>query len=206
MPIQHSDIPNDGIHEPKGAVSAQSGQVYVANGTGSGMWQGVPNNPDNMFIERILDGISLASSQEPVSTDTPIQMEFGAAINDVTDPAMLAADGTLTINQAGTYRIKISVAYGRTGGAGTSELYFRALVNGVQAGQSVHAKVGAADVYTPYTDEAWLTLPAGTVIKYEIMRDSSGNDSGGLFSGSPTPGDWNDNPSAAIRVERWASL
>jgi hypothetical protein len=36
--IQHSAIPDGQRHEPKGISTASSGQVYVASGTGSGVW------------------------------------------------------------------------------------------------------------------------------------------------------------------------
>ena len=37
--IQHANIPDADLHEPKGVVSAASGSTYVANGAGSGAWQ-----------------------------------------------------------------------------------------------------------------------------------------------------------------------
>lgn len=36
--IEHVDIADPEIHEPKGVAAAASGRVYVANGTGSGAW------------------------------------------------------------------------------------------------------------------------------------------------------------------------
>lgn len=36
--IQHNAIQDPDIHEPKGAGSANSNEVYVANGAGSGVW------------------------------------------------------------------------------------------------------------------------------------------------------------------------
>lgn len=39
--MEHKNIPNDGLHEPKDVVTASAGQVYVADGLGSGSW-GVP--------------------------------------------------------------------------------------------------------------------------------------------------------------------
>jgi len=36
--VEHIDIPDAQLHEPKGAAGASSGQVYVANGAGSGAW------------------------------------------------------------------------------------------------------------------------------------------------------------------------
>lgn len=37
--VQHKDITDPDIHEPKGASTATSGQVYVADGAGSGSFQ-----------------------------------------------------------------------------------------------------------------------------------------------------------------------
>lgn len=38
MAIQHSDITDPQIHEPKGASTAAQNTVYVANGAGTGAW------------------------------------------------------------------------------------------------------------------------------------------------------------------------
>lgn len=40
--IQHKDIPNADLHEPKGISSAANFQTYVANGAGTGVWTNVP--------------------------------------------------------------------------------------------------------------------------------------------------------------------
>lgn len=45
--IQHALIQDPMIHEPKGAATANNGTVYVANGTGSGVW-----TPTNDFPVR----------------------------------------------------------------------------------------------------------------------------------------------------------
>ena len=38
MPTEHNTITDPEIHEPKGVAAAASGEVYVANGAGSGSW------------------------------------------------------------------------------------------------------------------------------------------------------------------------
>ena len=38
MAVQHKDIPEDELHEPKGVSTAANGTVYTANGVGSGSW------------------------------------------------------------------------------------------------------------------------------------------------------------------------
>lgn len=38
MAVQHKNLPDNQLHEPKGAVTASNGTMYIANGTGSGVW------------------------------------------------------------------------------------------------------------------------------------------------------------------------
>lgn len=38
----HKDLTGADLHEPKGVASASSGQVYVADGAGSGSWGSAP--------------------------------------------------------------------------------------------------------------------------------------------------------------------
>ncbi len=42
MAIEHKDIQDPNLHEPKGASTATSKTLYVANGTGSGSWEKLP--------------------------------------------------------------------------------------------------------------------------------------------------------------------
>lgn len=44
--IQHSDLPDELLHEPKGASTALEGQVYVADGAGKGSFK-------NLDIENV---------------------------------------------------------------------------------------------------------------------------------------------------------
>lgn len=37
--VEHSALTGSALHEPKGTATATSGEVYVANGSGSGTWQ-----------------------------------------------------------------------------------------------------------------------------------------------------------------------
>ena len=37
--VEHSALTGNALHEPKGTSTANSGETYVANGSGSGVWQ-----------------------------------------------------------------------------------------------------------------------------------------------------------------------
>lgn len=47
MTIQHRDIPDAQLHEPKGIASALDKQVYVATGSGSGTWKKITESDIN---------------------------------------------------------------------------------------------------------------------------------------------------------------
>lgn len=164
---------------------------------------------ENGTIERLLNATSTATNQDPTGTGpaNAIQIEFGPAQFGPTDPVQISALGDVTFNEAGLYRVKIAIQIGRTGAGGISEMLFRALVAGTQAGRTVAAKLDNANVIIPHSDEAWLNIPAASVITYEVMRDSSGMDSGGLVGQDVTvePGSWNQDACAELRIERWRS-
>jgi len=64
MAIEHKNIPEAGLHEPKGASTAASDRVYVSNGLGSGEWakvdadtlQGTVNNSSEEGMRVVTDG------------------------------------------------------------------------------------------------------------------------------------------------------
>lgn len=65
MSIQHKDAPDGERHEPKGVSTAASGEIYVANGSGSGTWTNQKASIKNanfvtLFAE--FDDISTADS------------------------------------------------------------------------------------------------------------------------------------------------
>jgi len=63
--MEHRNLTGDSLHEPKGVESATAGQVYVANGTGSGTWQDRLNGIINLNTYGLggrIDSISDVSS------------------------------------------------------------------------------------------------------------------------------------------------
>lgn len=196
---------NGGIIEAKCSDGYAIG-IISDNGVGFSLAT-IPSDYNDIVIERIIDNISEAESQEPAGTGVAnaIQVEFGVAANTPSDPVNILSDGTLTINETGTYRIKVALQFGRTGASGTSLILFKVDVNDVQAGRSIAARINNPNVLSYFENDTWITLPAGVTLKFFVMRDAQGDDSGGLFKITPTAeaGSWNDASCAAIRVERW---
>ena len=83
--IEHSELPDELLHEPKGASTAAAGTVYIADGVGSGSFTKLPTSSLDITAANIID-ITPSSIDETVALD-------GAALAQV-------ADGTLTDVQA----------------------------------------------------------------------------------------------------------
>ena len=64
MSVEHSTLTGSDLHEPKGTAAANTGQVYIANGSGSGTWTAHHNR---CVLTTRIDDISTASSAWVVS-------------------------------------------------------------------------------------------------------------------------------------------
>ena len=139
--------------------------------------------------------------QLPTGLGAELQVEFGALQSNAF--FSLAADGALTCNATEEYDFRVTFSVGRRGAAGgTSQIYIRSLVDGVQLSSSLHAIIDNPDIEIPIITNFIADLTAGEVVTFEIIRDTDGNDSGGLEPGVPDVIGWNDAPSAQLVINR----
>ena len=68
--VEHSQLPDELLHEPKGASTAAAGTVYVADGAGSGSFSKLPTTSLDMSL------VSVA----PIAVTTT---EVGTKINEL---------------------------------------------------------------------------------------------------------------------------
>tara|TARA_R110000796_G_scaffold58893_1_gene135733 strand:- start:1179 stop:1661 length:483 start_codon:yes stop_codon:yes gene_type:complete len=93
--VNHSALTDPYLHEPKGAAAATSGQVYVANGSGSGTW-----TTKESLVELSLEGyIENISSASTVYVPIPFS---GTIVKVVTvlEASIGSADATITVSNA----------------------------------------------------------------------------------------------------------
>ena len=143
-------------------------------------------------------GTSVAASQQPSSVDSALQVEFGPAQS--TTNIDISAAGDITFKAAGKYIISPFFQYGRAGASGTSVLLNRYLKNGVQIGGSLASKIDNANTLVPWSSSVVFEAEVNDVLTIEIMRDSTGNNSGGLFAVTPTAAGWAVAPCASIQI------
>lgn len=105
MPIEHVDIVDPDIHEPKGVAAAAANTVYIANGSGSGAWAKVGSN--QILTSSIFDTnkFSILTELADVSTAsfTLIPLPFACTLNRVTtilQGAITVADATITVTNS----------------------------------------------------------------------------------------------------------
>lgn len=148
----------------------------------------------------VLNATSLDASQEPTGLGVPLQITLGAAQGTSSDPVMIDATGAITFNTEDKYIVNFRAHYGRVGGAGVSILMFRFLKNGTQIGPAYATKVDNADVLIPWDSSSFiLNAAVGDILTAQIIRDSNGNDSGGLFAHTSADG-WGTAPCVAVSV------
>jgi len=85
--VAHSSLTGSNLHEPKGVATATSGQVYIANGSGSGVWTDVSITAPGM----------IADFFTPVAPTGWLELD-GSSISTTTYSALFTA---LTIQQSG---------------------------------------------------------------------------------------------------------
>lgn len=204
--VEHVSIADEDRHEAKGASTAANNQVLHANGDGTTSFKFVDyanlvNIPIPRGYSQILTSASTAVSQLPSALDTPLKIEFGSggATVDVT----LDSAGKLTFNTDGDYQVTLFLRFGRTAGAGTSVLFNRFLVNGVQGLNSNSLKLPDGDTVVPFSTTLNFSATAGDFLELEIARDSAGINNGGLYRNVPTTLPWNISPTATMVVTKF---
>lgn len=139
------------------------------------------------------------TTQEPSGLGVAKQVTFGPyATNSV---MTLGADGTVTFSTAGHYHAEIRLQVGRTGATSTSLFLVRCLKNDVQYGGGSAFKLDDAEVLFPCVVTLHVDATIGTTLKFQIMRDPAGHNSGGLYMTDPSDG-WNNIPSANITLTK----
>ena len=96
--VNHSTLTDPYLHEPKGVAAASSGDVYVANGSGSGAWTA----KQTLVGETLTGYIEDVSSVETVHIPIPFAGTISKVVT-VLEASIGSADATVTVkNSAGS--------------------------------------------------------------------------------------------------------
>ena len=149
----------------------------------------------------LLTTTSALTAQEPAGLDTPLVIDFGGPVGLDSDPIQLLANQRLRANvDLPSMRARVRLQAGRLSVPMTANMYFRTLVNGVQTDSSLFIQMPDNVQSYPVYITAWFGLAAGQEVWFEMIRDSSGNDSGGLYSTNPVTAGWNDSTTTFLQI------
>jgi hypothetical protein len=201
--IEHVNIPDGQRHEPAHASTAAAGTFNVANGDGTTqyrniLWTDINSVPGNVGYIEILKGNAVSTTQAPSATATAIQIEFGAAQSFA--QVALTSTGTLTFNTAGQYLVHNSFYVTETATTGNAYVLLRAMYNGTQQGNSIITTLNDNTMLIPVKTLMVVNASAGDTLYWQLCRDSTGANAGGLSSFSPGTSGWASCPSATMSV------
>lgn len=97
--IEHNELPDELLHEPKGASTAGAGTVYIADGAGSGAFEKLPISSLDISIPSVAD-LSPSSITETITVNgTTLSQTPDGNLVDVSSYVEIPQEFTNTINK-----------------------------------------------------------------------------------------------------------
>jgi len=133
--VEHKNLPNAELHEPKGVSAASAGQVYVADGASSGAWA----SQDHAFAQGYIEGNASSTTISGTGSGNEVQVSFGGAFNSaLTNSFTIDTAGTFTYTGSDTVNVMVDVTIFATQGSASSvEYIFQIAKNGTVIASSV---------------------------------------------------------------------
>lgn len=154
MAIQHKDLTGADLHEPKGAASATSGQVYVADGSGSGSWQNPLTNVKNLnsFVRDVtITDIGTANSNAFLVANSNCRLTRIRAVVD----ASVTGDAIISLYRAGVLLGQTMTIPASGSGAGVTTTLTLSPAYDFTAGQTLELR---SDGGPSTVNKVWFTL------------------------------------------------
>lgn len=168
--VNHSTLTDPYLHEPKGIASAGAGNVYVADGAGSGSW--VENH---RFIGAYVafDATTPAYTHITTTTDTVFNPVFAVAqangfVGETSPNARLKYTGSEGINAHIAFNLSSKQA------SGTSrDVEFSLFKNGVELPGSRTIRTISSGSWGSISVSSYTTLVTNDYFEVKIKADSS---------------------------------
>jgi len=165
--IQHSALTTTDLHEPKGVATATAGQMYVADGAGSGAW-----------TSPAYGGIFTSGSDAVTvgTIGTTVKKFAGFAQNNpATNVTPDNANDNLTALLAGDYQIIFNCSIS-TVASGDSGIYqFHVRINDVEQTIGVHRFMSGTNDVGSIACQGIKTLAVNDVVTIWVESDAGGD-------------------------------
>ena len=169
--IQHSALTDPNLHEPKGASTAASGKVYVANGSGSGAWQFIAGHAYGDLYITANTTTQTLSAASALAKLNPTGAWTANGYQNIT-PA--AANGQFTVTQAGIYQLDFWIVFETAAIASGAAYNFHYAVNGTASTRKVYVKKTTNNVDTLHiASNGYVTLAANDILTIQVGGDGT---------------------------------
>lgn len=166
--VDHVNITDPNIHEPKGVATANEGEVYVADGLGSGAWAVLSSQYCNIYTVEAdalsVGTIGTTAQTLPFANDGPER----TAVAD-------SANNRITLTTGGIYWVSFSCSFS-TAAAGDAGLYeFKVLDDGAATTLAVAKQMSGTSDSGSCSVAGFVTVAAGSQLTVSIESDEAGN-------------------------------
>jgi hypothetical protein len=169
--IQHSALTDPNLHEPKGASTAASGKVYVANGSGSGAWQYIAGHS---YGDLYITGSSVSQTLSAASALAKLNPTGAWTANGYQNITPSAANGQFTVTQAGIYQLDFWIVFETAAIASGAAYNFHYAVNGTASTRKVYVKKTTNNVDTLHlASNGYVTLAANDILTIQVGGDGT---------------------------------
>lgn len=97
--IQHSQLPDNLLHEPKGASTAAAGTTYLADGNGSGAFAKVPVTSLDIAVPSVANLVPTSITSTTTLNDSGLTVAADGVLTDVAASAQVPVAYTVIINK-----------------------------------------------------------------------------------------------------------
>lgn len=137
MTIQHRNIPDADLHEPKGIAAATANKVYVSDGSGSGTWGALPGKLySEIYIDTGVTAVTLAAASAYAKLNPSGEWTENISNGLVATPL----EGEITLTTAGVYLIEFWIVFDTAAIAANSNYRFKFAFNGTPGPRVVETK------------------------------------------------------------------
>lgn len=164
---EHSALTGSELHEPKGVAAATAGQVYEADGAGSGSWTSPTYG--NIYTNH--------GDAETVATIGTTEKKLDGFANDgaSSNCTVASASDSITVLSAGTYFVSFASSVSTVASADSGVYAFDISVNDVSSNISFHRALSGTSDLGSGACSGILALSANDVVTVRVSSDNGSN-------------------------------
>lgn len=173
MATEHNTITDPNIHEPRGVASASDGEVYVADGAGSGVWSN-PNVSAGFKYGGLYSVDSDAITISSIGT-TSKKLEAFANAAPTNGVTVSTSTNDITVSTDGDYLVIFNISFSTTA-VGDAGLYqFHVRKNDVEDVIEIHRDMSGSSDTGAASVSGIMSLVNTDVLSVYVESDEAGD-------------------------------